>query len=316
MLSTYLNDNQGMPYPFYGDGSLPFSMAVIVGLSICIKGNSLDNRPLFANSIMITSDSVRVAICRHRSGDANDTPELIGMFYATTAGYYTYIPSYMIDAVYENQTIEPPELRFVYGDYAPIQHVTVVNGGTVYEQLPDEVIENMQMFYSYVNSAVGVNPARVPSYGHIQLGVIPEDAIGSYIGEFYLDPSCVTYMPDSVYGYHATYATNQDVSDAEQAVSIKTAGLLSLTIDGNTVCVTSTKDSDEASLVSLGLSTGSRITHLNGYGIDATQTVPYPFLKFTDTDTTITWRCLKTYDSAVIIEVNGSNDFPSCYGDD
>lgn len=313
MLNTYLNDNQNMSYPFYGNGSLPFAMSVITGLSICLQTEATVHQPLFVSSIVIDKDSVRLAVCRCVS-DTDDTKELVGMFYANLAGYYTYIPSYISDAVYEDQTITPEMLRFVFADYSPNQATEVVSGGTTYTTEMDDIIENMQVFYSYVQANVGTILGKVTSHGHIQLGSIPEAAIGSYFGEFYLDPSCVTYMPDSVYGYHAAYTVNQDTYPAKQTVEIAVSGLLTTSDNGDTVVIDTTYDADEADLVDLEFSTRSRISRVNGYEIKATRDVPKPYLRFNDLDDKVKWTA-KRLDSAVIIELNGTDDFPNCYGD-
>lgn len=315
MLNTYLNDNQNMPYPFYGNGSLPFAMSVITGLSICLQTESTVHQPLFVSSIVIDKSSVMLAVCRHVS-DTDDTEELIGMFYANLAGYYTYIPSYISDAVYRDQTITSEMSHFVYADHSSNQTEEVIIGGTTYTNETDDIIENMQVFYNYVQANVGTGLGKVTSHGHIQLGSIPEAAIGSYFGEFYLDPSCVTYMPDSVYGYHTDYTVNQDTYPAKQTVEIALSGLLTTSDNGDTVVIDTTYDADEADLVELEFSTRSRISRVNGYEIKATRDVPRPYLRFNDLDDKAKWTAIyPDSSSAVIIELNGTDAFPNCYGD-
>lgn len=328
MLNTYLNDNQGMPYPFYGVGSLPFPMSVITGLSLCLRSENAANNPLFAKSVVITADSVRMAICRFIGN--TDGIELIGMFYANTDGFYTYIPSYISDAVYEDQTITPQMLRFVYADYAPIQGSTVSGNETIYNTELDAIIEDMQVFYSYVQANVGTVLSQITSYGHIQLGTIPESAIGTYLGTFYLDPSCVTYMSDAVYGYHTAYSVGYDTYPMNHAFEIRTSGLLTLTVDGSTAYVGVTADYDEAPLMDLGFSTRNIISFINGYTVSALPSNPYPCINFIDLDDKVKWTVISghtvtgtlvsggtdTYvpNDPLIIEVEGTSEFPNCYG--
>jgi len=312
MLYTYLNDNQGMPYPFYGGCVLPFPMSVITGLGICIQADGDSAVPLFAGSVVIDATSVRMAICRRLS---NDAIELVGMFYGNTDGFYTYIPSYISDAVYEDQTITPQMLRFVYADYAPVQGSTVSGDSVIYNTELDDIIENMQVFYSFVQANVGTVLGRIASTGFIQLGSIPEAAIGSYFGEFYIDPSCITYMPDAVYGYHTAYIVSGDTYPARQSIDIRASGLLTLSVNGSTATFGTTADANEADLVELENSTRSRISFINGYTISATATDKYPTLTLPDYGDQIKWTVLKNTDKTLILEVEGTTTFPSCYGD-
>lgn len=318
MLNTYLNDNQGMAYPFYGGGSLPFPMSVITGLSICIQDDADTHQPLYVGSVMIDATSVRLAILRHLSDDPDDSAaELIGMFYANMDGFYTYIPSYLTDAVYEDQTITPQMLRFVYADYAPVQGSTVSGDSVIYNTELDDIIENMQVFYSFVQANVGVILGKTTSHGHIQLGAIPESAIGSYFGEFYLDPSCVVYMPDSVYGYHSAYKVNNDTYAATQAIELRASGLLTLSVNGSTVAFDTVLGANESDLIDFEFSTRSRITGLNGHSIEAIdyEGQYYPEITFKD-NYMISWRCVAETSDNLIIGVNGNDTFPNCYGDD
>lgn len=312
MLYTYLNDNQGMAYPFYGGSALPFPMSVITGLGICIQADGDSAAPLFASSVVIAADSVRLAICRKLN---NGNIELIGMFYGNTDGFYTYIPSYISDAVYEDQTITPQMLRFVYADYAPVQGSTVTEDSVIYNTELDNIIENMQVFYSFIQANVGTVLGRVASTGFIQLGSIPETAVGAYFGEFYIDPTCVTYMPDSVYGYHTAYIVNGDTYPSRQFIDIRVSGLLTLDVVGSTATFNTTTDANAADLVEFEVSTRSRISLINGYTVSATGTDKYPTLTLPDYGDKIKWKVLKNTDTALVLEIEGTTTFPNCYGD-
>ena len=344
MLATYLNDNQAMPYPFYGYGSLPFPMSVITGLGICINTNTTPGvsvNALFASSVVITEDAVRVAICRKTVNE--DSIELIGMFYANKAGYYTYIPSFVNDAVYEDQTITPHMLRFVYSDYAPVVEDTTTEAPIPENQMDwddhthtielDAIIEDMQVFYSYVRANVGALPGQIESTGYIQLGSIPESAVGAYTGEFYLDPSCCTYMPDTVYGHHAAYTINKDTYAVGRSLDIMTSGLLTVHIDGTTATFGTTPDADASPLVQLDMAEKKHVTSVKGYTVHATAENPYPVVYITgqtqgdkpvihfepvvgvlSNDTIIGGGTAAVPDTAVVVAIVGTTAFPNCYG--
>ena len=363
MLNTYLNDNQAMPYPFYGFGSLPFPMSCIVGLSICISGDAPGRgiNGIFISSVIIAEDSVRLALCRHTANGI----ELVGMFYANTAGYYTYIPSFIDDSVYENHkelhmieiptgdggverhAVEPVTsavLRFVYSDYAPdmLDTTTEPDAGSnqmdwddhTHEVLLDSIIEDMQVFYSYVKENIGVTLGLVTSNGHIQIGTIPKEAIGTYSGEFYLDPSCVTYMPDEVYNYTQTYKVNHDVYKASQKVDIAAGGILKITVDGSTAYVDVTgEEIDALPLTDIPYSNKTRVTSLNGHLItgstvqevingETTSKYVYPFIDFIstpkDNKAFIEWEGYVKRgqeSSTVVLTITGTSIFPNCYNE-
>lgn len=337
MLSTYLNDNQAMPYPFYGFGALPFPMSCITGLGVCLTGDSPERstNAIFVSSIIIAEDSVRLALCR-KTGTGI---ELIGMFYANTSGYYTYIPSYIDDAVYEDQTITPQMLRFVYSDFAPdmIDTTTEEDAGPhqmdwddhMHEVVLDNIIEDMQVFYSYVKENIGVTLGEVTSNGYIQLGTIPPEAVGMYSGEFYLDPSCVTYMPDNVYGYIQTYKINNERYKTSQQFYLAAGGLLKMSVDGSTIYMAPANDEvDTLSLTEIPASDKSMVTMINGHLItgstveqeidgETTSVYVYPYIDFVSTpEKDVSWDgYLKegTKTDTVVITLNGGTDFPNCY---
>jgi len=329
MLYTYLNDNQNMPYPFYGLGSLPFPMSVITGMGLCIKipDNEEINgtNRIYASNVQITTTSVNVAICRETT---LGQPELLGMFYATTDGYYVYIPGYadyVDDAVYEDYWT-PETLRYVY--YRNNEEVT--DDTTTEETNSFLPIYELQVFYAYVVSTTAPNLSWTASTGYIQLGHIPESAVGSYTGKFYLDPSCVTYMPASVYGYHTKMLVKSTEFNTKQKIAISANGLLRLQRDGNNIGIYETLDANDANLVEIPFVYRQQITAINGYTVEGNTENPYPILNITGQPGIVDFECSGSTDlrcfiegstvtpstDPVIIEVIGTNDFPNCYPKD
>lgn len=310
MLNTYLNDNQSMPYPFYGLGSLPFAMSVITGMGLCIKTSSDDDpetqgiNRLFASNVQISKDSVNVAICRKNSLEGF---ELIGMFYARTDGYYMYLPGYaewQDDAVYEDQTIEPQMLRWVYHGDVDAYNEMIDND----QYVP---VFNLQTFYSYIASSGDTALSSVMSTGYIQLGSIPEAAIGNYSGEFYLDPSCVTYMPETVYRGYDKYTIGSTEYKAGQRIDLSANGLLRFAVEGGTVFAAETTDADKEQLVELTFEGREQVTGLRGYPIAGTTANPYPTLTLKGDGNLIRFNVTHQTDP-VVIEVIGTTAFPNC----
>lgn len=324
MLNTYLNDNQSMPYPFYGLGSLPFPMSVITGMGLCIKLPDDEEvngtNKVYASNVQITTTSVNVAICRKTSVGQ---PELLGMFYATTDGYYIYIPGYadyMDDAVYEDE-LSPGLLQYVY-----YRNNESVKDESIVEENSFLPIYELQVFYAFVADTTAPNLSWTSSTGYIQLGHIPESAVGSYTGEFYLDPSCVTYMPGSVYGYHKKIRAYQTEIDAKQKITLAANGLLRFQQEGSNLGIYETLDANEANLVEIPFAYRQQITAINGYTVEGSTYIPYPILNITGQPGIVDFDCTGSTDLScfvtgstttpstdpVIIEVIGTDDFPNC----
>lgn len=312
MLNTYLNDNQSMAYPFYGLGALPFPMSVITGMGLCIYTENFDvvgtNR-VYASNVQISKDAVNVAICRR---NAANEPELIGLFYATTDGTYMYLPGYpawIDDAVYENQTIEPLMLRYVY--HSDMEAFSALNS-----QGLDIPVYQMQTFYSYV-AATTPNLSGVVSTGYIQLGTIPDSAIGNYSGEFYIDPSCVTYMPDNAYKGYKEYIVEANKYQAGQRIDIAANGLLRFVV-GSTVGLKETVTADDEELSNLPFDAELRqIESLRGYSVRADKVnkdLPIVYLSSTSSDIVLSASKGASATDPVIIEIEGTTAFPNCYG--
>lgn len=312
MAYTYLNDNQGMPYPFFGYGSLPFPMSVVTGLSLCIRSNDTSMKPVYASSVVITETTVQIAVCR--KGDNDNFAELLGIFYANTDGYYTYVPTVgNLDPVYEDQTISPQMLRFVYADLSPVQDISMNGEDVTHTVDMDDVVEHIQMFYSYVRNNIPIILGRYPSYGHIQLGSIPKEAIGSYIGEFYLDPSCVVYMPDDVCGENVAYTVNGLSKPLTQAFTIGCTGLLTLSVEGETVTVGTSYESDTVDLVDVDYTARDKVEFINGTTIYANSANPKPSLELVGMEEASFVPVLLT-PTTIVVEVESGTAFPNCYG--
>lgn len=311
MINTYLNDNQSMPYPFYGYGALPFPMCVITGLGICIHLKEGEEAPsghsnIYANSVSITEDSVTVAICRKPTTGGL---ELVGVLYARTDGYSTYVPSYVDAAVYENQTILPYMLRYVYAGEA--------NDGVDDQR----AAQDMQAFYSTTREAFSTVLSTATSTGFMQIGSIPESAIGNYLGEFYLDPACVTYMNNDIFGHYKYYTAGNMKYNIGQRFNIELGGWL--TWKDNTISTKYGVNNND--FIVLPDQYVKRVTHINGQticGISGTTADAYPMLTIkghtvsvdSSTDTIAYVEVsAEERDTAVVVTLNGTTAFPNCY---
>lgn len=77
MLSTYINENLNVPYPFFGDTALPFPNSCITGLqlAICDPGDRFSRATFYVSSVTITENSVYLVICCNGSSCvASDEP--------------------------------------------------------------------------------------------------------------------------------------------------------------------------------------------------------------------------------------------------
>ena len=314
MLNTFVDDNQGMAYPFFGSGALPFPMAVITGIGVCINAGDTDtpytSEALYVSDVVITEKTVQLSVCRHISG-GNGT-ELVGVFYANTNGYYVYVPSSQLnDEVFEDQTIEPKMLRFVYATAPDMS-----------EEDLTQMTRDLQVFYSYVKENSYDTPGTLHSCGYIQLGTIPPEAVGSYKGEFYLDPSCVSYMPDAVFGKHKTYRVNSSLYVAPQCFTIATRGVLDISVTAGTAAFSVSEEAKDLQFTDLGFETRDIVSFIQGYTVAASEMHPYPVLHLTGQTIAdagvidfafVSGPAVGDNSSdAVVIEITGTSIFPNC----
>lgn len=316
MLSTYLNDNQHMAYPFFGDRALPFPSSCITGFGLCIQKDMemLSVEYLFASNVIINADSVWMSICRKIKIDGSDdnheepkyTSQLLGIFYSNTSGYYIYIPSYVLDAVYENgdRMVSQEPLRLVYSLFAD----------GVSEDVAEGMVADMQVFYSYIKEDNTIINVENRGCGYMLLGTIPENAIGSYAGEFYLDPRCITYMPEDVINYHQAYEADQMSDNASQVLVFNTAGMLGTHIDGSTVSFyrNLTGIEDTPDLVDIPNAYKNRVTGINGYQIGGGSEAYPELLIQSELDTVVlTGTSIGT---SIVITIDGGEKFAPCKG--
>ena len=293
MLNTYLNDNQRRPYPFYGGCALPFPMSCITGLGVCLQEDELSGSPVYANVIVISKDSVRVSLCRGGSDDS--IGEFIGMVYADTTGFYTYVASSSNSAVYETYQIpDPVDLdRLVFFDDP--------DTGTA-----------LQVFYSYVAAVTnGITRSTAKSTGYMQVGTIPEAAIGVYAGKFYLDPTCVTTMPQEVLGYHTEIAANgMKPVETGHSLEITAGGLLTLGVAGGTLHFGALESADEAQLTEYPTRPYSFVTSINGMPVPVGGTL---VIHYNPADHIVITKQVLPDTEAVLLEIDGTTAYPNCY---
>jgi len=302
MLNTYLNDNQRRPYPFYGGEALPFPMSCITGLGVCIQDDG-NLRRVYISVIAISRNSIRAAVCRESDTAVS---EFLGILYADTTGWYTYTDSAASREGYETDTEPEPvdPRRLVYYD--------------------EDYTQSLQVFYSYVLSLHLADREYARSTAYMQLGTIPEDAIGVYTGKFYLDPSCVTYISADVIGRCAKMTVNKTEAETPHALEIVTGGLLTASVTGGTLSFGTLESADSNMLTETPAVPYSFITSINGYMPKATAENPYPVLKLdnypdqTEEDpkpVQIRWRARVLASGDVLLTVNGTRMFPNCYGE-
>lgn len=283
MAKTYLNDNKSMPYPFYGYAELPFSMACIVGLGVCIRGEEPTGRfPVVASSVAIAEDSVNLAIGRYKKIDETGSDseenlvfELIGTIYANTAGYSVYVPASFYTTYGDGESIQR-EIEQVLARFAGRYTETPMPIGGMIHYTEDDVTHplfdvyyvpeetatvmanNSQplinaeqaAFSMAVYYTTNVNPNRAilstaASTGYMVLGTIPLESVGVHESKYYLDPSCVTYMGDS-FGQHTAVDVNGEISVLDQIFTMQAGGLVGFEVEGNTVSLV---PNDTATLV-------------------------------------------------------------------
>lgn len=296
MLNTYLNDNQHRPYPLYGGVKLPFPMSCITGLGLCIQ-NSDNTNPVYASTIAISKTSIRIAFCRHVSS-TEAAPEFVGMVYADTTGYYTYVASSSNSTVYE------VDLRPDPVDLNRIVFATFVDPESTAEEYASAVLADMQVFYSFFRD---YDRSGIKSTGYLQVGTIPDDAVGVYTGEFYLDPSCVTFMPASVLGYHTEMVVNNTKQYTGHAIEFAANGLLTVAVDAGTLFFGCIESADENQLNDYPEHDMEFVEFLKGYTTSGMHN-----LILNDYLSDISWKVAELDDS-VILTVAGHNNFPACY---
>lgn len=169
--------------------------------------------------------------------------------------------------------------------------------------------------------------------GYICLGIIPDSAIGTYIGTFELDPSCIMNLPAEAYGVHTHIRINKNIYKLEECLLIEAAGLLQCdTSQSFPDVITVVADALDARLV--------RSEYVNAYNlVESVNNAPYK-ADVTDfstalriaaedhTDIVITCdndvldpkadipETVEDPGGAIVLTLDGTHTFPNCYGDD
>ena len=258
MINTYINDNQSIPYPFFGDAELPFPMRCIVGLGICVYGAASD--AVYASSVIIRRTEVQVSLCRGS--------EVLGTAVASTTG------------------------------------------DTVWTQA-----------------------GTTKTFGYVLVGEIQEQDLGTYNGTFYIDPSCITYMPANVYGRYASTKVDGTQRVMPESFSVQTAGILEMELTGSTAAVTvnefdQTVNGGTASVYELTTVTTpvtDKVKSINGVSFVITGTYSalvldtnVPDMIDISVDGTVMDGTTKPSNPRKIVTVTltGGTLFPNCYGSD
>lgn len=168
--------------------------------------------------------------------------------------------------------------------------------------------------------------------GYLIIGSINDKDIGSHAGTFYLDPSCVVHVPDSVYGVYTKLKVNDKHYALGHNLTISVAGLMSLSSSsGDFVPTLQGKDSVADLVLSSAAFLGSysMVTSINGIsplttGEDKGQLIlntrhPEAIKLLLDTSTATTVSTEDTSDTvggAVLLTIIGTTQFPNCYDPD
>lgn len=172
-----------------------------------------------------------------------------------------------------------------------------------------------------------VTAPDIEASGFLTLGTITEADVGQYEGEFHIDPSCVSYMPDTLYGKHNTLELNGNTVSLGQIFVLGANGLLTI----QDTCIKGTADAKTADLYSFasehiydahvtsvnGVYTGADGTTgtlrlIGGTGITFYTDLIPTALELTAEQTEPDDRAL--YEGcAVVVVINGNTAFPSCY---
>lgn len=156
-----------------------------------------------------------------------------------------------------------------------------------------------------------------------------KNAYGNYNGKFYLDPSCVTYMPANVYGKLKMLEINGTTYQADQAVDFSCMGGVitmqnpTISADGSsrTATITGSSDVNNFTLVAAAPRNEIVVEGINTLAItadtaEATTAAPYPAIAFLIDGTAISFNVLKgsmQEPADLVVEIVGDTSFPNCY---
>ena len=163
------------------------------------------------------------------------------------------------------------------------------------------------------NTGLLQDATKYQASGYLILGDIPKESCGQYSGKYYIDPSCVSYMPDSQYGYHKNIIINGDAYRIGQSLTIDANGMVALT--GTAFYGTSASDTMELFTFTDSKSYPVGVTAINGVATEATGSGALTIT--TGNNGHITMSCLSSGGTqnggVVVVAINGGTAFPNCY---
>lgn len=164
--------------------------------------------------------------------------------------------------------------------------------------------------------------------GFMSIGSIPESAIGSYSGTWYIDPSCVFFMPLAVYGNLKQVVVNGSRYDIVKSLSINTSGPLTVDsvaeisaeagqpVSETTTCTINATGAASEYTYDFPSSIGySMVQSVNNQSCITTQLVPTKTLTIRILHSTIQYEVI-TNDTVIVLVIKGTKDFPNCFIDD
>jgi hypothetical protein len=172
-------------------------------------------------------------------------------------------------------------------------------------------------------SAIQATQSDVQLSGFMTIGDIPKTAIGHYDGVFPIDPSCITNMPDAVFGYHRAVEINGTSYTIGQQLEISASGLLS--ISGNTI--QGTNQVTSANLTTFDyMNDYSMVKTVNGMSFHPHTESNIPTLTFkTDYPDCVKFDVIggagmpeegdvdEGIGDVTVLVINGTKKFPNCY---
>ena len=157
------------------------------------------------------------------------------------------------------------------------------------------------------------------------LGDIPSSVKNSYVGKFYIDPSCITKVPLSVYGYHDTIICNKISYTLDDTLTIDTSGVIKVERNNLMYYVSTTPAADSLNLIDkTTIKDSNMVNSINGLNV-RTGAID----KIAIVDITIAQELLNTSNNGYILTatnskpdndsdvfvlmLNGGKMFPNCY---
>lgn len=155
--------------------------------------------------------------------------------------------------------------------------------------------------------------------GFVELGSIPEEAYGLYTGKFWIDPSCISFVPQKVMrlGIHNIMVGDTPV-DTDQCLNIHTAGLLKSTLGRRTDTPTYNINIDTDAMNNADLYTlldernYNMVNSINGVSTATDFTKNGSTLSITSGSNSIELSATQN-GNAIIVSIKGNNQFKNCF---